>query len=398
MVSPSQNKTSFTGKERLNAALAHQEPDRVPTGEMGIDYPIIEKILGHETFYRAQGKERQAIWAGKRDLVVKSQKEDLVALVRRLEWDLVPVWITYSSQFDYTPPRFLTEDHLKWEDYNGNIWQVSSDLGDALCTGTNNISREKLEQMNQSPPAVDPSQLELIEYVVQQLGQTHFIVGRGWHAPSTSTDGSFPLGGEGLSLPVDQFLMLIYDDPELVHAILSAYTKRAIEYGQIMIKAGVDAILINADYGINTGPWLSPKMFKQFVLPYLRQEVEAFHAMGASVIKHTDGNTLPLLDMIVETGIDGLHGIQPSIGMNLTLLKSRYGDKIVLFGAEEAETLINGTPQDAIDEVERCIRAAASGGGYVLTTSNSVQAGSQVENYLAMLNHARLIGTYPILQ
>jgi uroporphyrinogen decarboxylase len=120
--------------------------------------------------------------------------------------------------------------------------------------------------------------------------------------------------------------------------------------------------------------------------------------MGATVIKHTDGNTLPLLDMIVETGIDGLHGIQPSIGMDLKLLKSRYGEKIVLFGAEEAKTLINETPQDAIDEVERCIRAAAPGGGYVLTTSNSVQAGSRVENYLAMLTHARSIGTYPILQ
>ena len=398
MLSSQQAQSSLTGKDRLRAVLAHREPDRVPVGEFGIDYPIIEKILGHETYYRAQGKERQAIWGGRRDEVVKSQKDDLVALVRRLEWDLVPVWITYARQFDYTPRRFLSEDHLKWEDYNGNLWQASGEMDDALCTGTTGISPERLEQMLQTPPPVDPSQLELIEYVVQELGQTHFIVGRGWHAPSTSTDGSFPLGGEGLSLPVDQFLMLIYDDPALVRAILSAYTRRAIDYGRILIQAGVDAILINADYGINTGPWLSPRLFKQFILPYLRQEVEAFHALGAYVIKHTDGNTLALLDSIVETGIDGLHGIQPSIGMDLKLLKSRYGDRIALFGAVEADTLINGAPQDAMDEAERCIQAAAPGGGYVLTSTNSVQAGAKAENYLAMLAHARKIGSYPMAE
>ncbi len=55
----------ITAKERVKTALAHQEPDRVPVGEMGIDYPIVEQVLGHETFYRAQGKERAAIWAGR---------------------------------------------------------------------------------------------------------------------------------------------------------------------------------------------------------------------------------------------------------------------------------------------------------------------------------------------
>ena len=93
----------MTGKDRLRKALAHQEPDRIPVGEMGIDFPIIEELLGHSTYYRAQGKERQAIWAGKRDEVVRSQKEDLVALVQRLEWDLAPVWITYSNNVDYRP-------------------------------------------------------------------------------------------------------------------------------------------------------------------------------------------------------------------------------------------------------------------------------------------------------
>ncbi len=388
----------MTGKDRLRKALAHQEPDRVPIGEMGIDSPIIEDLLGHSTYYRAQGKERQAIWAGKRDEVVNSQKNDLVELVRRLEWDLAPVWITYSAYNDYRPDKFISEDHLKWEDQLGNIWQAPDVVSDALCIATPEYTSEMLSEMLNNSPAIDPSQLELIHYVVKELGNTHFIVGRGWHAPPYWTDGSFPLPGEGFNIPIDKFLVMMYEAPEMVHAILDAHTQRAIEHGKVMIEAGVDAILVNADYGINTGPWLSPRFFRQFILPYLQRQVQSFHEMGAYVIKHTDGFTLPLLDMIVDTGVDGLHGIQPSLGMSLDVLKSKYGKSITLFGAVESETLINGSPQDVRQETARCIQQGAPGGGFVLTTSNSVQVGVKLENYQAMLAQARLMGTYPIYQ
>jgi len=386
----------LTGKERARRTLAHEEPDRVPVGEMGIDYPIIEQVLGHETFYRAQGKERLAIWAGERDKVVRSQKEDLVALVRALEWDIVPVWLTYSDKVDYRPRQFLTEDHLKWIDADGHTWQAPDDIGDALCIDSAEITPALLEEMESTPPTVDESQLELVRYVRQELGDTHFIIGRGWHSPSTWTDGSFPIPGEGLAIPVDKFCLLLYDKPDFVHAILRAYTKRAIDYGRILIEAGVDAIQINADYCINSGPWLSPAQFREFVLPYMQQEVDAFKEAGVYVLKHSDGKTWALLDMMVATGIDALHGIQPSIGMDIKRLKEAVGHEVALFGAIEAETLINGTPEDIEHEVEYCLRYGAPGGGFVLTTSNSVQVGTKFENYMTMLRVARTRGAYPI--
>lgn len=386
----------MTSKERVKTALAHQEPDRVPVGEMGIDYPVIEQVLGHETFYRAQGKERMAIWDGQRDEVVRSQKEDLVALVRTLEWDIVPVWLTYSDQVDYHPRRFLTDDNLKWEDARGNIWQAPDEASDALCIGSNAIAHATLEEMESISPPVDESQLELVNHVVQELGDTHFIIGRGWHGPPTWTDGSFPTPGEGLAIPVHKFLMMMYDDPELVHAILRAYTKWAIDYGRILIQAGVDAVQINADYCINTGPWLSPAHFREFILPYMQQHVDAFKKEGVYVLKHTDGNTRKLLDTLVGTGVNALHGIQPSVGMDIKRLKEMVGDRVALFGAIEAETLINGMPEDVEREVEYCLKHGAPGGGFVLTTSNSVQVGTKYENYMTMLRVAREKGIYPI--
>ena len=92
-------------------------------------------------------RERAAIWAGRRDEVVRGQKEDLVALVRKLEWDIVPVWLTYSDQVDYRPARYLSDDRLKWLDADGNTWQAPSEAGDALCTGSRPLTPELLEEM-----------------------------------------------------------------------------------------------------------------------------------------------------------------------------------------------------------------------------------------------------------
>jgi uroporphyrinogen decarboxylase len=388
---------SVTSKERVRTTLAHREPDRVPVGEMGIDAPIIEQVLGHPTFYRSRGKERMAIWAGRRDEVVRGQKRDLVDLVLALEWDIVPVWLTYSDKIDYRPRRFLSDDKLKWEDARGDIWQAADASGYALCVESREITPEFLQEMLTTPPAVDESQLELVRYVIEELGETHFIIGRGWNSPSTWLDGSFPQPGEGFNVPVQEFLMLIYEDPDLMHAILQAYTKRAIEYGRILIAAGVDAVQINADYCINSGPWLSPSHFGEFILPHMQQHVTAFKEEGVFVVKHTDGNWWSLLDAMVDTGIDALHGIQPSIGMDVKRLKEEVGDQVTLFGAVECGTLVEGTPQDVEQEVEYCLKHGAPGGGFVLTTSNSVQAGTQYENYMAMLRVAREKGTYPII-
>jgi uroporphyrinogen decarboxylase len=380
----------------MRTALAHREPDRVPTGEMGIDAPMVEAVLGRPTYYRAHGKERSAIWAGRRDEVVRTQKEDLVEVVRKLEWDFVPVWLTYSDRVDYRPARYLSDDRLKWLDSDGNTWQAPSKSADALCVASRPMSPEWLDELLSTPPRVDESQLELVRHVVRELGQTHFIIARGWHAPSTWLDGSFPLPGEGLAMPVHEFLLLAYDDPDLLRRILRAYTRRAIEYGRILIAEGVDAVQINADYCINTGPWLAPSVFAEFILPCMQAQVDAFKREGVYVLKHTDGNTWKLLDMMVNTGIDGLHGIQPSAGMDIRRLKERVGGRVTLFGAIEAETLVNGTPQDAAREAEQCIKYGAPGGGFVLTTSNSVVVGSRHDNYMAMLQAARDKGTYPI--
>ena len=87
----------MTSKERVYAAIQHREPDRVPVGEAYVDYPVIEHVLGRETFYRSHAREVLAHWDGRRDEVVDGQKRDIVEFVRRTGLDILPVAEAYFS-------------------------------------------------------------------------------------------------------------------------------------------------------------------------------------------------------------------------------------------------------------------------------------------------------------
>lgn len=141
---------------------------------------------------------------------------------------------------------------------------------------------------------------------------------------------------------------------------------------------------------------MGKKLFRKFILPGIRRQSEAIHELGLYFIKHTDGNLWDILEDLIDIGIDGWHGIQPRIGMDLGLLKEQYGDKLCLFGGVNSETLIAGTPETIREEVRYAIKHAGSGGGLVVTNSNVIQPGTQLENYYAMRNAIREYGRYPI--
>ncbi|MCK5734005.1 MAG: hypothetical protein KAI38_07450, partial [Candidatus Latescibacteria bacterium] len=82
----------MTSKERVLCALDHKEADRVPIGEWGIDHDTVERVIGHETYWRARKKGTLSLWDGRRDEVVESEKNDIVELIEKLDQDLVPVF------------------------------------------------------------------------------------------------------------------------------------------------------------------------------------------------------------------------------------------------------------------------------------------------------------------
>jgi len=366
-------------KERVLASLQHREPDRIPTGEIGIDYTVSEQALGHPTLYRAKWREYQAIWQGRRDEYVESCKHDLVEIVKKFNWDFVPVFLVPPHTDIPNPPKFI--DRFTWEEPDGRIMRFSPESeGLPVC-----IKPLSLENIRNDPVRLDPSQFELIDYVVHELGNTHFIIGRG-------PDGSFPQDKYGLV----EILTAMIDNPKLVHRAIEIESQKSMLVNQALLDAGCDALLPGDDYCSQKGPMMSPKHFRTYILPGLTTLCQLAHKNGKYLIKHTDGNTWLILDMFLEAGIDGWHGIQILAGMDLGKLKNKYGEKICFFGGVDVDWLVDGTPKDIRMETRSAIRSAGKGGGLVVTSGNTIMVGVRYENYRAMLETIQKFGVYPL--
>jgi uroporphyrinogen decarboxylase len=373
-----------TPKERVIAAIKHEEPDRVPTGENQVDGALVEQILGRPVLYNVGWREIQAIWNGRRDEVVRDYCRVHVELPLALDWDYVRVPVVPASR-KYKPPQ-MTGEH-SWINEQGHEVHCNPDAG-------NIIVRSRFPDMSvddlpdpEEPFKIDPSELEAIRYVVDELGDSHFIIAR------TPFDGTFPWQQ---TLGMESFLIKMITEPSFVEKATQLYVNRCIAYIRAMLDAGADAIMTTDDYSDNRGPIMGVDLFRKFVLPGIRRQCEAIHELGGYFIKHTDGNLWDVLGDLVNIGIDGWHGIQRNIGMDMGKLKQRHGERICLFGGVNTETLITGSTEDAREEVRSAIEQAGAGGGLVLTTSNVIPPGAKLENYRAMRQAVRDYGEYPI--
>jgi len=185
---------------------------------------------------------------------------------------------------------------------------------------------------------------------------------------------------------LDNILMAMLAEPELVTEIMEKVLRCNMRIVQRAIRAGAEVIILGDDYAGNSGPMMSPGLFRQFVLPPLERMVEMIHAEGALCIKHSDGNLYPLLDMIVAAGPDGINPIEPVAGMALKTVKGLYGRKVCITGNIDcAHLLPHGTAGEVRAAVRQAIEDAAAGGGYILTSSNSIHSSCRPENLVAMV-------------
>jgi uroporphyrinogen decarboxylase len=329
-------------------------------------------------------QELEALWDGKRDEIVQDYCTAHVDIVRALEWDYVRVPVVPANR-EYHRPQMT--GRYSWIDAQGEEVHMNPDAGNIIVRSQfPDMSIDDLPDPDE-PFQVDPSELEAIHHVVKELGDTHFIIGR------SPIDGTFPWEQ---TVGMEKFLMAMITDPDFVQRAVDVYVNRSIEYIKAMLGAGVDAIMTVDDYSDNRGPIMGKKLFQKFILPGIQRQCEAIHELGGYFIKHTDGNVWDILDDLVDIGINGWHGIQTSIGMDLALLKERYGQHVCFFGGANCETLISGEPEEVREEVRYAIQHAAPGGGLVVTNSNVVQPGSRYENYTAMRQAVRDYGQYPL--
>lgn len=195
----------------------------------------------------------------------------------------------------------------------------------------------------------------------------------------------------------ENWLMTLAAEPDLVRALV----EMSVEVNLAMIKEvarrGADFVFTGDDYASTESPLMSPAVFRELLLPGLTRIVSGAHDAGLPIIKHTDGNIVPLLDMIVGAGIDCLDPIDPVAGLDIGEIKRKYGHRIALKGNVNcAHTLTFGSEADVVRETRDAIRKAGDGGGLILSSSNSIHSAVKPGNYLAMWNAIRMFGRYPL--
>ena len=372
-------------KERVYRALQHREPDRMPVGEAYVDYPIIEQVIGRKTFYRSHAREIFALWDGRRDEVVDGQKRDLVEFVRRTELDIVPVWLVPPRNRVVEKPRSIGEN--SWEDRAGNVLQLVAETEEIVIMQRGNRPVEPREQ-----PPPDGSEWELWDYVVEELGQTHFIIASS--GPGLGISGYGPTDIDGRFGRFEEWMLRIMDDPESIAEeeirSLQGYRDSVRE----LAARGLDAVRISPDYGYGRATYCSPELFRRAFLPGLRKLCEEVHAGGLVVHFHCDSNMEELTDQMVEAGVDIYQSIEPHEPIDR--YKREIGDRVALWGGVSCHDLCVATPEEIRRQVRFAIRNCAPGGGFILGSSHNITIATRYENFMAMLETAFAEGEYPI--
>jgi uroporphyrinogen-III decarboxylase len=190
---------------------------------------------------------------------------------------------------------------------------------------------------------------------------------------------------------VEKLIMATFDDPSWVHELLEALTEKKLQFIEQSL-AGAEFDLIEMGGGAASSTVISPKIFKEFCLPYDRRLHEALHTVGHKVVYHTCGGMMAILDLIVENQCDASETLSPAgVGGDAVPeeIKRRIGDKVCLIGGmDQVNILSEGTPDQIHAEVHRLFAALGPGGGYMLSASDHFFE-APVENLLAFARAGR---------
>jgi len=373
----------LNSRERVAEALSHREPDRPPIDLGGAVSGIHNKAYSN------------LIRALKLDLEVRVHPRDAQQLAQPDEVVLEKLGVDFRhvalrrvpASGELKPdasgrPYFIDEWGIKWGRNPNYYDMIDHPLKDATI--------DDLEKFNWPDPRNPHRFTGLREEVEELHDDTDYAI---------IADAFF--GGiyecAWWLRGFEAFTVDMYRRPEFAELLLDKILKLYLDfYGEYLDIVGpyIQIMDYNDDIGMQTGPLLSPTMFKKYLKPRYSRIFKLIHRKTkAKIFQHTCGSVHQLIPDLIEIGLDVLNPIQPlAAEMDITGLKRDFGDKLCFHGGIDIQRLLpNGSAAEVKAEVKRVARIGGKGGGLILAGAHNIQADVPPENVIAMFDAARSI-------
>lgn len=338
----------MTGRERVISALRREEPDRLPTLEWIINPKIIRAL---------------------------TEQDSEIEFIRRLGIDGISIGTNMKKE--KVDDRHFRDD-----------WGIVRVSYDEYPNAVGFPVQSEMDLKNLSIPDPDADfRFDDIRKAMQELKGEKAIIIRLRDVFSQPRD----------LMGFENFLMGFYTQPDLVSRLMEISVDYNSRLAENVRTIGGEFIVVGDDIADSNSTLISPELYREMVLPHFQRLIRNFKDLGFYVIKHTDGNITEVIEDIVDTGIDCLDPIDPLGGLDIGAIKDQYGSRICLKGNVDCvKTLVEKSEEEVIAETKDCILNASIGGGHIISSSNSIHAGINPENYKIFLDTVEEYGRYPL--
>lgn len=350
----------MNSKERIRAALEHKDTDRVPTTMQCVEteWDNLKKYLKMET-------EEDVLNYFEIDTRIMDLPPYIGPVVEPFENEKGETVYTDSMGAQYVK---------KWNGVEYNIHTISHPYS-VIKT---------FEDFERFDGWFNPDHYDynaVTEFVKRHEDKAIRI---GWPGPYQVFT---------LLYDAEEFYVNMYEEPELLKAMLDRYCKASYEIYERMFEAAnnkVDILRCCDDYGTQISTLFSPAMWDEFFAENTRMFAEQAHRHGAYYMQHSCGAVRTLIPQMIRCGIDVLDPVQKVTGMDVDELKGEFGDQISFQGGVDTQHILPlGTPQEVYEETTRVIRAMYRNGGYILCGSQEFEGDVPPENICALYEAAK---------
>jgi uroporphyrinogen decarboxylase len=338
---------------RVIASFNHEEPDRVPLGEIWVDKEKKEEFLGKPI----------------------NTAKDEVEFWYRIGSDFVPVPSGIIDPGQTIGETSLAEDHGKetgkrqWADEKKGLILSEKDFEKYPWPSPINYSLEKFKEIHRALP----SGMKMCIYTGKIYTPAWMLMG------------------------AENFYIAIKQKSRLVDKLLARIGQiQCSIYEKILSEFDVGGVFSSDDIAHNAGLFVSPDFLRKHVFPWYKKIGDLCKDKKIPYVCHSDGKMTGILDELISLGFNGIHPIQPNV-MDINEIKRDYGKRLCIMGNINLEFPLSlGTPEDVKQEVRKRIRDIGPGGGYLVSSSNSITTFVPKINFIAMIEATFEFGKYPI--